>query len=191
MINIRSKGQKGERDLCKILNDRFSTKAFKRSVQSGAFTGGKNSHRADDLTSEQSSVFIGDIITPPDFLYTIEHKCIAKFDFWDIHNKNSQFWKWIQQAERDAVRANRDFMLVIKPNLKPRLVVMADNAKCYFPSHMYILCKGLVVMLLDDLLRSPNDFFFREKIKRQHSGENWLWKNLQSRTRWQSRNKYH
>ena len=65
-INSRSKGNSYEREVCKLLNERFETNEFSRTPGSGAFATTHN-------LPEHLKIY-GDVITPIKFKYCIECK---------------------------------------------------------------------------------------------------------------------
>lgn len=154
-INSKNKGSTAEREVSKILNDRFVGYTFARSVQSGAYTGGSNSSRADALTEEQKLVFSGDIRIPVNFKFTIEHKFYKEISFWDLFNESSDLHKWFKQAQHDADQVNKSPMLVCKFNNKKRIVFIHEKPTEPVFNHL-----GWNCYWFEDLLTQPDFFFF-------------------------------
>jgi len=116
----KTKGNGFERDCCKYLNE-LTGLNFTRVPNSGAFLGGKNQVRVEHLTEDQTLIFDGDIITPPEFKdWSIE----CKF-YKDIA------WKKLFQPE-DAAQMN-DWIEQAKVTSKPYwfLLFKINNAGAY------------------------------------------------------------
>lgn len=154
-INSKKKGNAAELQLSKILNNRFGEKKFSRSVMSGAYLGAGNFIRAAGLTEEQQSVFIGDIITPVNFKFVIEHKAYNEADFWDLFNASAPINEWIKQVSTDAERAHKKPMLIVKYNNKKRIVYIKEKVENYIFEY-----KGWYCFWLEDILGLEDDFFF-------------------------------
>jgi hypothetical protein len=157
-INQKKKGNAGELELVHILNERFKDCVFARSVSSGAYTGGMNAVRAEALTAEQKLVFAGDIRTPVNFRFTLEHKSYKSANFWDLFNDKSELKGWIDQAIRDANGVERIPLLIIKYNNKQRIVY------CPVKLDSYIFeWGGWYVTWLETLLKNDDTFFFKRQ----------------------------
>ena len=120
-INSKRKGNKFENDVSKILNERFETKDFCRTPGSGAFA---TTHKLPDHL-----IIHGDLITPKDFKYIIE--CKSGYDSEDLGSffkPKSQIYKFIKQAETDAQKANKDFLVLYKQTRRDILAISSmDN----------------------------------------------------------------
>jgi hypothetical protein len=78
-----------------------------RSPGSGAFS---TTHNLPDYLK-----FSGDLITPKDFKYTIEcKKGYNKENIGSLFNPKSEFLKFIDQAERDASKIGKNFLLIFQ-----------------------------------------------------------------------------
>lgn len=157
-INSKVKGNTSEREMAKILNERFKNYNFARSVQSGAYTGGSNAARAESLTEEQKLVFSGDIRVPKEFKFTIEHKFYKSISFWDLFNDSSDLHRWMLQAQTDADNVNKNPMLVCKFNNKKRIVFIHEEPYEPIFKHFNWNCYWL-----EDLLKLNDDFFFYKR----------------------------
>lgn len=163
-INSKKKGNHGELELVHILNERFPDYTFARSVMSGAYTGGSNSGRAEELTEEQKLIFCGDLRVPMSFKFTIEHKFYKEASFWDLFNKSSNLFTWYEQSETDAAKVNKEPLLIVKYNNKKRIAFvnmkyLIEN-KCSIKPVFIHNNKGC--FWLEDLLSLQDDFFFEE-----------------------------
>lgn len=167
-INSKKKGNKGELDCTKLLNERFDGKAlFHRNVMSGAYVGGQNVENTKTLTEEQMLAFAGDIsCNNAKFKFTIEHKFYEKLDFYDLFNASSKLFEWYGQSETDAALVHKEPLLIVKTNNHKRIAFVnmsymirnpyLDNDKIVF------IHKGKACMWLEDLLTAPDSFFFEE-----------------------------
>ena len=154
-LNSKSKGNRGELELVKILEKKFGKGRFKRTPMSGAYTGGANQELSENLSIEAKIVLVSDIITPIDFRYIIEHKFIKEASFWDLFNEGSDLNSWIEQATYDAKFVNKQPMIVIKYNRKKRIVYIKECLGDYIFEY-----KGWHCYWLEDLLKLPETFFY-------------------------------
>lgn len=114
--NSRAKGSTFERDIAKILNEKLETTEFARSPGSGAFA---TTHTLPDHLKIH-----GDLITPKQFRFCIEcKKGYNKENLYSLFNHSSQFWKFIEQSERDAEKSGKDPLVIFKQDRQPTLAV--------------------------------------------------------------------
>src|SRR5687768_2233678 len=74
-LNSKDKGKRGERDLCKVLSNRFTDrKGFFRVVGSGA-----HGHCVT-MTEQAKEVLTGDVVCPEGFRFAVE----CKYGYPDI-----------------------------------------------------------------------------------------------------------
>lgn len=133
-INSKSKGNRGELELVKILNEKLGEdkKVFARVPQSGGWGGGQNRQIREDMSMEQKLTLVADIMTPPNFKFVLEHKFYEESNFWDLFNEQSNFEKWTNQVSEDSSCVNKEPMLIIKYNRKPRIVLTKVKIKYKF-----------------------------------------------------------
>jgi Holliday junction resolvase len=95
----KNKGKRGEVEFVKVLNDTFGLN-FQRVPNSGAFLGGKNVCRYDEMTDSQKLLHDGDIIVPNELKnFSIECKNYNNLSFHQLFfGKCSQLDTWIKQA---------------------------------------------------------------------------------------------
>lgn len=159
-INSKKKGSNNENECRKILDARFTFTNFHRSPSSGAFTGGANFYRKEQLNDSQNLVFVGDVYcSREDFKFTIEHKAYAEASFWDLFNESSDLHSWMAQAQHDADSVKKSPMLIVKFNNKKRIVFLHEKPKEPVFSHRNWNCYWL-----EDLLKEENKFFFENDI---------------------------
>jgi hypothetical protein len=154
-INSKNKGSSGERELCKILNNRFGLGLFSRVPMSGAYTGGKNRTKTSNLSNSAKDTLSGDIITPDNFKFSIEHKFYKEASFWDLFNDNSNLKSWFIQCEGDAKFIEKEPMLIVKYNNKKRIVYIKNYNGNYIFSIGEWKC-----LWLENLLKEENSYFF-------------------------------
>lgn len=157
-INSKNKGNTAERELCKILEGRFEGHKFMRVPNSGAMFGASNRHLAEGVEDVITNTFVGDIITPTNFKYSIESKFYKDISFWDLFNESSNLHQWFRQAEDDAKFSDRKPMIVAKFNHRGRICFVKEKRKGYVFEHMKWYCYWL-----DDFLKLKDDMFFEEK----------------------------
>jgi hypothetical protein len=153
-INSKIKGSNNERECVKILNERFG-EGFKRTPYSGSIFGQSNKHFGDGMSDEQKSTLSGDIITPSDFKFNIEHKAYAdKATIWDFFNEKSNLNSWFKQCQDDANFANKEPLLIIKYNNKKRICFIHIKLDNYIFEY-----KGWYCYWFEDLLKQTDIFF--------------------------------
>ncbi len=99
----KAKGNGWEREVADFLSNLYG-ESFVRVPNSGAFIGGKNSHRKDNLSEEQIRGFKGDIIPGPSFpRLNLEAKFYKDFAFHQLYNSsNKQLEGWIEQIRESC-----------------------------------------------------------------------------------------
>lgn len=165
----KSKGDAFERKISKRLSSQFSKhldldQGFIRNRGSGSYFGGKNQHRASGVGEENLDV--GDIITPLTFKWNLELKHYAEpISFKSVMiNKSAQWDKWIAQATQDTRTAKKeDFILVIKYNLVPEVVVLglSFSNNIVFNKMGLVNYKGHIVTTLDMFLSKEDLHYFK------------------------------
>ena len=132
----KQKGNAWERDVAKDLSETFNEN-FIRVPNSGAYTGGANVFRIDQLTEQQRRMMDGDIMVPPCLSrYKIECKNYKTFDFHQLFNENKTLDKWIKQAEFGLL-----WFLVIKVTRKGSFILFRKEISNHFSYKNYLLYK--------------------------------------------------
>ena len=132
----KQKGNAWERDVAKDLSETFNEN-FIRVPNSGAYTGGANVFRIDQLTEQQKRMMDGDIMVPPCLSrYKIECKNYKTFDFHQLFNENKTLDKWIAQAEFGLL-----WFLVIKVTRKGSFILFREDISNKFLYKNYLLYK--------------------------------------------------
>ena len=115
--NSRTKGNTFERQIAKLLNDRFNTTEFSRSPGSGAFA---STHTLPDHLK-----IYGDLITPQKFKFCIEcKKGYNNQNLYSLYNYSSEIWKFIAQSEKDSKKCGLTPMVVFKQDRQPTLAII-------------------------------------------------------------------
>ena len=132
----KQKGNAWERDVAKDLSETFNEN-FIRVPNSGAYTGGANVYRIDQLTEQQRRMMDGDIMVPPCLSrFKIECKNYKSFDFHQLFNENKTLDKWIAQAEFGLL-----WFLVIKVTRKGSFILFREDISNKFLYKNYLLYK--------------------------------------------------
>ena len=137
----KQKGNAWERDVAKDLSETFNEN-FIRVPNSGAYTGGANVFRVDQLTEQQRRMMDGDIMVPPCLSrYKIECKNYKTFDFHQLFNENKTLDKWIKQAEFGLL-----WFLVIKVTRKGSFILFRKEISKHFSYKNYLSYKDKYVI---------------------------------------------
>lgn len=128
----KTKGNAGERELCRLLTEIFSG-SFVRVPNSGAAVGGKNVYKRQSLSKMQDRTFRGDII-PPDHLprLVIESKSYREFRFHQLLRAGScsLLDEWIAQA-REITDAGDQWFVAFKITLRGWYIVVPEELGDY------------------------------------------------------------
>ena len=120
--NSRTKGNTFERQVAKLLNDRFKTTEFSRSPGSGAFA---TTHTLPDHLK-----IYGDLITPQKFKFCIEcKKGYNNQNLYSLYNYSSEIWKFIAQSEKDAGKCGLTPMVIFKQDRQPALAIIPERVQ--------------------------------------------------------------
>ncbi len=166
-IKSGPKGKGAEREIAKILNNRFEKLLsehedwgkFSRSVGSGNRWG-----QGVDLPKHAKDTFSGDLCVPQNFLWVLESKKGYNDDI-DLctlfGGPCAVLDGFLKQVEDDSGRCGRKPMLVWKKDYKPRLAFMkkkdAPSGKRFSCQMQY---KGWLAVPFDELLKIDDSFFF-------------------------------
>jgi len=150
-VNSRAKGSTFERSIAKMFNDRFKTAEFSRTPGSGAFA---TTHSLPDYLK-----IYGDLITPMNFKYCIEcKKGYNKENLYSLYNYSSDFWKFVDQCEKDSEKCQKIPMVIFKQDRQKILAIVPYNI--IYKSNNYIEIhkeeKRYKIYLFDDLLKEDD-----------------------------------
>tara|TARA_R110002167_G_scaffold9579_17_gene44356 strand:- start:3924 stop:4430 length:507 start_codon:yes stop_codon:yes gene_type:complete len=123
MSRQKQKGNAFERVISDHLTAIFNLKFF-RTPGSGAYVGGKNFHRVNELTNSQQLLLEGDIVVPEELDYLkFECKSFKKFSFSSLLESNSLIDSWIDQARSE----HKLWFLVFKINNRGTFIVYEED----------------------------------------------------------------
>jgi len=121
-VNSKKKGNRGELECVKILTKRFG-EGFARVPSSGAWGGGQNRSKRENMSIEQKLTLVADIMTPPNFRFVLEHKNYEAASFWDLFNASSNFNEWTEQVVSDAQFVGKEPLLIMKFSRHQRIIM--------------------------------------------------------------------
>jgi Holliday junction resolvase len=153
--NSRTKGNTFERQIAKLLNDRFKTEEFSRSPGSGAF--------ATTHTLPEHLKIYGDLITPQKFKFCIEcKKGYNNQNLYSLYNYSSDIWKFVEQCEKDSGKCSRLPMVIFKQDRQPTLAIVPYDVE-FGQDLKYIEVmkqKKYRIYLFDDLVKCWDHCWF-------------------------------
>lgn len=164
-INTGRKGKRREREVAKILNERFGG-GFSRTMGSGNRT-----KQVTFLPKHAQDTFSGDLVTPENFAFSIESK--GGYDDVDLvsvfDGGHRQIDEFMEQARFDAEGCKKKPMVVWKKSRKPMLAMLKIEDLPKFQTEgalvlrewEYILVyKDWAIVYFDQLLKEDNTFWF-------------------------------
>jgi len=158
-INSIKKGKSFENQVCHIFKKHFR-KEFSRVPSSGAIA----TTRKDQLYENAKEVLSGDIICPPKFRFSVECKSRKDFSLWELlgDSKEIEWHEWFKQARQDAQNSNRAPLVVVKYNNRKLLAFLSAELIMEIEQRniKHVQYEDFIVMLLDKLLKLPDNFFF-------------------------------
>lgn len=169
-INSKAKGNAGERNIVKLLNDNFAPLKFTRSQMSGAILGGKNVVNLDNYSKEAKVLFTGDVVPTNEESTECDHRfrfCIESKNYKDtetlesLFNPTSRIFIWLNEVEIDSKKIEKEGIVLFKFNRTPYYAAVNKNIE--LPSIKYItLWEGTKVCHLDDLLQHKDFWLVRK-----------------------------
>jgi len=174
-INSKQKGNRGESEFVKLLNERFKPLYFKRSPGSGALVGGQNYLKNIGLEKHVIDALSSDIIVPTPFVFQLEHKSYKKESLLMSHllryKKEDNISKWWEEVTIDASKTDKEPMIIVKLDRAERFcVIRYDYIKSYFGDEInlfnYIILKReneeLFFIELESLFKLNDDFWIKK-----------------------------
>jgi ribosomal protein S15P/S13E len=156
--NSKAKGSAFERRVAKRLNEHFETTDFQRTPGSGAFA---TTHKLPDHLKIH-----GDLITPKNFIYTIEcKKGYNNLDLYSLLNPKSKIYEFIKQTEKDAEEANKSGLVLMAQDRRDIIVLIKqDNHICnqlnINKKRIVYILNNYALILFKDLLSVDRSLFF-------------------------------
>jgi hypothetical protein len=183
MPNSKSKGNRGELKICKILTDRFGIK-FNRVPNSGAFG------TTHTLQHDAQKVLSGDLIVPKNWQFAIEVKTGYDLDLIYLlsskpSNDKKMFQGFCEQSSEDSSRTpGRIPMVVYTKDRREAIVAIPTNNHSRQEQIKQIMSKEgnkrfiivsfdlekfkkwneWILFSLDDILLEKDSFFFDEEL---------------------------
>lgn len=159
-VNAKRKGNRVERELCKLLTKRFETE-FSRSVGSG-----NRWSQVHHMPEHAKKTLVGDICVPENFLWVIECKggYEKDIDLNGVFDGNSRLDSFIEQSENDEGQSERKPVIFWKRSRKPWLAMVRENNCPNFDFEVSVNYKNWRIIKLEELLDNTNDdFWFRNE----------------------------
>lgn len=146
--NSKAKGSAFERKVAKMLNEHFETTDFQRSPGSGAYA---TTHTLPDHLKIH-----GDLITPKDFIYTIEcKKGYNNLDIYSLLNHKSKIYEFIKQAEKDANQAKKEAIVLMAQDRRDIIALIKQDS--HISNQLNINKKRIIHILNNYILVSFKD----------------------------------
>lgn len=153
-VNSRAKGSTFERQIAKILNDRLGTTEFSRTPGSGAFA---TTHSLPDHLK-----IYGDLITPQNFKYCLEcKKGYNNQNLYSLYNHSSDFWKFIDQCQKDSEKCGKTPMVIFKQDRQPTLAIIPSHVVVESNNYIEIHKESVYyrIYMFDDLLQEDDSIW--------------------------------
>jgi Holliday junction resolvase len=155
MVNSKKKGNRVEREMAKILSDRFG-QTFKRVPASGAI--GTQLHGID-IREDAQEILSGDLICPKKFTFSVEVKSRESFNFWDLiaDDTINEIDDWIMQAEGDAIASKKEPLIIFKANNRKPFVLFPKRLK-----GGKLIYGDYTILRMDYFLKIEDEFFWEK-----------------------------
>jgi hypothetical protein len=167
----KAKGNGFENTVAKKLSDALKPLKFIRTQGSGARVGGKNFEALGQMFGEEAlKLFVGDVVPVNEkeagvqFRFSIECKSYKTPDgFTSLVAGTSNVFKWMQESEDDAVKIDRQPLLIFKWNNTPIFVAGLQHHLHGLHAKLTLTQnnKTIDVCYLDDLLQIPT-FWYKD-----------------------------
>lgn len=159
----KAKGSGFENQVAKKLGAALSPLKFIRTQGSGARVGGKNFETMGQMFGQDAlKLFVGDVVpvNEKEAGVTFKHSIETKFyktpdNFPALVSGNANLFKWMTEAEEDAVKIGRNPLLIFKWNNTP--IFTATSTQLMYPTQLMVSKSGrtIFVSYLDDMLKFP------------------------------------
>lgn len=160
-INSSVKGKTNEREIVKILNERFKI-ILSKNLSWGMFArtvGSGNRFSQACLSYSAKQVFSSDISCPPSFKFTIESKAGYDIDLCSAFSSNKDLDSFLKQATEDGEKSGRQPMVLWKKDRRPRLAFVKSDILKKKPEY-HMTYRDWTALLFKDLLLEKDGFFF-------------------------------
>lgn len=150
-INSKQKGNRGEREVVKILNEFYKTDLFKRVPNSGAY----GTIHKQTLNEAEMNVLVGDIICPEWFHYSIEVKNVKNVDLYKIFETGKTPWDEQLEKERKLLKkSKRNGVILIFKQSRKCWLAMIDRLEIASPNYYpkMEMKNNKIIVKFEDLL---------------------------------------
>jgi hypothetical protein len=158
-VNSSDKGKRFERELCKLLKDRFKT-SFSRTIGSGNRWG-----QVSDMPEHAKETFTGDVVCPEGFRFALESK--GGYDDIDLEralvDNNAELDGFLEQAEKEGSDKNRLPLVCWRKTRKAWLAFIRTEDLPHLNWKNRIIYGKWSVVPLAFLLLEDNKFFYEDK----------------------------
>ena len=175
----KAKGSGFEGQVAKKLSAKLAPLNFIRTQGSGARVGGKNFETIGQMFGDDAlKLFVGDVVPVNEkqagvrFKHSIECKSYKTPDnFTALVAGTANIFKWMKEAEEDAVKVKRNPLLIFKWNNTPIFVAMSNQQM--HPYRLTLSQGGEVIYVayLDELLNFPA-FWYDSVIQSSQESQN-------------------
>jgi hypothetical protein len=166
----KSKGNNFEGQIAKKLSAALAPLNFMRSPGSGARVGGKNFEKFGTMFGEEAlAIFVADVVPINEkkegltFLHSIECKSYKTPDgFTSLVAGTANVFKWFEESVVDALKTNKNPILIFKWNNKPIFVatetgLVPTEVKCQLRISNNI--RNLNIYYFDDLIQDSSFWY--------------------------------
>ena len=174
MANSKQKGNRGEREVVKLLKEYWDSKDFMKSPESGAMSTMMEGRAPADIVARLA----GDILGPADFPFCVESKLYKEIDLWGIirNPRASDIGKWWVQCSEDADRVGKVPLLTFREDRKKRFAAVRQSD--YDKLNMLRSCErgtgfGISVRLNGSIIRIMNWDHFTEAFPKDEVLKEW------------------
>lgn len=161
----KAKGSGYEGQIAKKLSVALAPLTFVRTQGSGARVGGKNFDTIGKMFGADAlKLFVGDVVPTNEkeagvvFKFSVETKSYKTPDsFPGLVSGGANFFKWFEESVTDAVKINKEPMLICKWNHTPSFVGVNSSANSLVKPRFTISQNGRSIDVFDlqDLLVVP------------------------------------
>lgn len=160
-INSKAKGSSAERDIAKLFSTHLGG-SFTKSISSGAFIGGKNSIRKENLSESQIRSLKSDIYPPDEYTRLVtEVKFYKELDFAYsayVGVPNTLISGWLKELDYDC-DDNDVGVLCFRTNRQPWSIAIPIRYLHLFPLKHYLVHDQYFITSLSDILNNHIDTF--------------------------------
>jgi prepilin-type processing-associated H-X9-DG protein len=158
-LNSGDKGKRFERQLCKILTDRFNS-SFSRTMGSG----NRIWQVRSNMPKHAQDTFTGDIVCPEDFAFVLESK--GGYDDVDLNyamcDGHATLDWFFEQADKEGTKTGRKPMVCWRKTRQKWLAFLHTSDLPHLEWPVRLIYNGWSGVPLAELLTLEDKFFFKE-----------------------------